>query len=409
MFMTRSVRLLSGVAFGAVAALTLLSGGCPGGYVPDAATLEAISEQVMLVSRSGDTLVLSKLDYPEGAFDDVLSGAFDASFEPPEATERFVSVNLATGEVESLSDLSEGASDPNSVGRVLANATWTVRLREGVEVTHSADGATSQYLTDLGDAIEAGQVWLVDLAGDWLALRVDRHASSGALLVLINLATGTQSVYDRLASYFDDGSIALDGDRLAFVAQTAFDPATQTVAEFLTGPGIDLVDLTTGERSTLVEDLGESYDHRLVWGPDELLWSTAGTERLSVESLNLTTRVRTTLYEVAISNGNSFSVVGDFSSRAVLLTTTTTEGIPEEGSVVFPTDISQTTVYTLHFFDGAELTLLEQSGDDFMAQGPSNVQALTEHYAAVFDTSAQELVIYDLNTRAARRVTPFAD
>ncbi len=408
MFSTRTARFLLSLACGGVAAVTLLSGGCPGGFIPDAATLEAISEQVMLVSRSGDTLVLSKLDYPEGAFDDVLSGGFDASFVPPEASERLVSVNLATGEVEALSNSSGGAWDPNSAGRVLANETWTARLSDGLHVTHNADGATSQYLTDLGDAIADGQLWLVELSGDWLALRVDRFATSGALLVLINLATGTQSVYDRLAGYFDDGSIALASDRLAFVAQPAFDPATQTVAEFLAGPGIDMVDLTTGARSTLVADLGESYEHRLIWGTDGLLWSTAGAEILRIESLNLTTLARTTLYEVASSEGNTFRQVVDINSRAVLLTTTTTEGFDEEGTVVFVTDVTQTTTHTLHFYDGTEWTLLEDASEDLMGQAQSELQVLTENYAAVLDARTQELVIYDLSTGAARRVTPFA-
>ncbi|MCG3125216.1 MAG: hypothetical protein CHACPFDD_00032 [Phycisphaerae bacterium] len=405
-FSSRGLNLVAGGLF-----LGLLNVGCGG--LPSPAQLESIAESTLLLRSNGNTVVLAKADFPSSAFNDLLSGA---ASEPPDATYRVLELNLDTNE-QVLVDDAAGSEDIyvssiDASGRArqpeLANEHWRASLSDtGVSVANLAAGAEQVYLTELGT--HTSNLSLAALESDRLIVQLHSDTGSSSLIVAIDLLTGRQQVFDRVSDF--GGSPALSGDLLAFRADAPFDAQTQSLDEFFAGDRIELVDLSTGQRSVITDDLTGFSAWGPVFGDGKLIWvdeeySDSGSS-LRIESYVFADASRRTLAEFVDSadSGDYVSLIA-LNGRAALLARYA--GPADFESIDF-SSFEQSVTYVLRVFDGDEVTLFEQAFETpFDTTGPGGA-VLTDDFAAVMDSRNNVLIAYDLRTGVITRTAVFAE
>lgn len=391
----------------------LLNTGCGG--LPTPAQLESIAESTLLLRSSGNTVVLGKADYPTSAFSDLLSGA---ATEAPDVPFRVVEVNLDTLEQVLIDDAASSdaifgsGAGLDASGRPapteLANERWHAVLRNaGVGVVNLGSGAEQTYLTELESLVSG--VSLVALDGDRLVVQLYRDSGGASLLVVLDLLSGEQRVIDRVDGF--GGSPALSGDLLAFRADAPFDPQTQPLEEFFAGDRVELVDLSTGQRSIIADDLTGFSAYGPIFGDGALIWvdesydDNGSTTRIEAYTLADGTRRVLAEYANSAESGDYVALI-DVSARAALLSRYSGSSQPE--SIDLST-FSESLTYFVRVFGGEEVTLLEQSFETpFDTAGPGGA-LLTDDFAAVVDGRANELIAYDLRTGVLTRTAVFAD
>jgi hypothetical protein len=407
------LRLGQVVACAGVNALCV--GGCGGALFPTGDALQSAAEAITLVSLSGNDLRLAKANVPEGYFDNV------SLLNPPdEGTIRpfpfyVVSVDLETLEVTVVDE----AADPNEVYAVappggygasnlaltLSDGTWTAMVDGQREFIRVINESTSEHDAYLNGAIDPNFVSLAGLENDRLVVVFARRFPADRLIIVIDLLTGRQQTVDRVAPQVFGRDIALEGDTLAFFALPGFDPETQSVDEFLTGPSIDVVDLSTGERRTLAEDVSPSYGFDLSLADGRITYVELRDDRLIVRAIDVATGERSTLATLSTNYpGETPTYVVAVSGTAALLREDHFSNLPM--SVFDIADYEQSVSYVLKPFDGTARTIVHYTLTSVFNFDPS-IAVLTNDAVVVYDPVAGELVVHEIATDETRRVSPF--
>ncbi len=389
------------VVFGCVLAAGIA--GC-GFFFPSPAALEAAAEMPSLQSVRGDVLRIVKPDLPSQALDPATYFAASFAADPnslPRPSFQVIEVDLTTGEVTPVAktqDESEVFGPP-----VLRSERWSAQERmdgPGVVVTDEQTGEQRVWLDDLREGIGTSPA---ALDGDRLVVLLSRPTSGEQLLDVIDLAGGEQTIIDQVSPQAWS-AVALSGDLLVFPAMPDFDPATQPLSEYLATDTLDVLDLSTGERRTILSDLGTLATGQVRFAGRRLMWLESRDTGHAVRSYDFDTQQAQTLLEVSNdAERAAFPWIIDFNERAALVEETL--NTTEPGDIPNPFAFQQIVRYIVMPYDGDPVTLLEFKQDS-MAPLPE-LQVLTDNYAAVLDRDFRTLVVHDLNTGQQRRITLF--
>lgn len=395
-------------AGGCVAGVPLTGGGIFGLPLPSPEQLRRQAEQPRFLGKSGDLLVVAKPLIPPDLFDNPAQlFALDPNkaFSP---TYRVSQIDLATGEITVLD---EAAPERDLYSRQwLAGAgqpdgRWKVSVslnRPPVVVEDRTTGETKEYLSELPDTTI---LEIAKLQDGRLVVQVSRLTGGGiTVIVVIDLETGEQMVIDRVEAFTPE-SVALKGDLLAFRAVPPFDPQTQPLTDFTKLESIDVVDLSTGERRTVVDELDEFADHRLWFAGDDVVWFTRTDNTLRVQSANVNTGEQTVVAELdALRGGTDSTALAGINSMAVMFQNTTALDVVRPG--LGSGGVPQTISYVVTPLAGEPVTILE-----FTVENPeffqTEIRGLSEHFAYVFDPRDESILVYNLETGETSRVFPF--
>lgn len=368
--------------------------------------LIASEEAPFLAGKQGDVIEIAKEDYPDGAVDPL------AIFSPETSqavvpTELAVRVDLATGDVTPITDPQErdAALAPPDL-RPLETARWSARLsRDGdIVVTDRESGDETTYFADLPDRLGVN---LIGLDGDWLVARITRFDSDAAVLVVIDLTTGEQVVVDHVAPNL--AAMALRDGLLVFEAVPPFDPQNQPLAALGAPDTLDLLDLRTQARQTIVEDASRIDYQGVRFDGQQVVWAEPG-ERFGQERIvayDIASGQTRTLLELTVGDeGNHFSMLDDFNSRAALVERVDSNFTDPVQLALNPGGFRQTVEYIVMPYDGEPVTILSFENTGVLNPLPG-IQVLTDNFAAVLDRDQKTLVVYDLNTGQTRRITLF--
>ncbi|MGE0480586.1 MAG: hypothetical protein AB7Q17_08955 [Phycisphaerae bacterium] len=398
-------RARNGIVLVSLAALGSM-GGCP---LIDSADLEASAEQLQLVGRTGNSLILGQADFPSAAFSlDSLARA-----TPPQGVLHTVRVNLDTLEVTPLADRStddEAANSEFGDGLrygALSSDAWSAEPdydTGGIVVRNVGSGVASRYL---GEHADAGYFELGALDGDRLAVTAVRRNGGDGLLLVIDLNNGQVTAIGPVISGDGTRAVALVGNQLAYWRPPGHD-GDGALAGFFAPPALELVNLETDERTRVATARGSHAELRVEFAAGRIVWSDWTSQVLNVSSYDPVEGTTLALASIATGGGeNSYTELRDFNGLAMLLSRVDTSGTPASPADAF--NLRQRVVVTLHFYDGRETTLLDRSESVSFSAGVPAVAVLTDRYAVVSDADADELIAYDLVSGETKRIRPFGN
>lgn len=381
--------------------LLLTPAGCP--YLSPA-QLEAGLEQMQLLGRTGDALLLGKSDFPRSSFSlaSLLGG------DVPMGVLRIVSMDLNTLAITPLPDRSADDSLDDLIGPyagiapVLTSPTWEARVDPaagGILVRNRLTGAEVRHFEGV-----AGPDLLrpAALDGDRLAAALFRPAGGDGVLLVIDLLTGESRIVGRILHSYSGGDVALAGDLVAFWSPPAFDPAVDPVGDFLDPDELVLLNLATGERRSIAAAPPLATRLHSAFVDGRLVWLKQTLEALRIGRYDPATQTAEPPLTIAESaSADRLIEVLEFNARALLWM------YVEDGGSDFAPPGGRVTV-TLQLFDGRSVVLVDNAPLDTFGLYGVSVAVLTDRYAIVSDPGADDLIVYDLHTGETQRLRPFA-
>lgn len=357
--------------------------------LPDAIPVFAQDSDFEIIGGDSERVLIARTDYSQ-------------EFE--EFT-RVASVDLRSLQSEVvLTDVN------SSVWSMRSDGSWVVWL------DHSADDLLIRA-HDLRDGTEAlymveppidGSLGLVQVDRGRLLVEVDDWDSNISALVVVDLATGDQTTFGPFT--LADGwlnSVTLSGDLLVTRVFPEIEAGTQDLDTLLAGANLDLVNLSTGEQSTLVSDVGSkpwAFNATLI-ANDQVIWVEQDIDRrlAEVRSYDLQTGEIDTLLDYDTSDFSDTVLFLGGGDDGLLFTRNEYE--PPTPPLFL--DGSEVEKYILWSFDGQAKTLFEiTTGHQRLGSTPLEYVGHFVVYRHPFDG---DFVIYDVKTQSQRRVDPFAD
>lgn len=302
-------------------------------------------------------------------------------------------------------------TDLNSdVWSMRSDGSWVVWLDHSahdllIRAHDLRDGTEALYMVE--PPID-GSLELVKVDGGRVLIEVDDWDSSISALVVVDLATGDQTTFGPFT--LADGwlnSVTLSGDLLVMRVFPEIEPATQDLDTLLAGANLELANLSTGEQSTLVSDVGSkpwAFNATLI-ANNQVIWVEQDIDRrlAEVRSYDLQTGDIDTLLDYDTSDFSNTVLFLGGGDDGLLFTRSEYE--PPTPPLFL--DGSEVEKYILWSFDGQAKTLFEiATGHQRLGSTPLEYVGHFVVYRHPFDG---DFVIYDVKTQSERRVDPFAD
>jgi len=386
--------------------------GLPGGFelFPPP---EAMEERLIL-GGTAERVIIARTANPEWAegleeleeFDPLRPWEFwekieefeDVEYEPPET--EVVAVNLRTLERELLlENIPVEAYALMTDGRWLA---WEDYEDEEIRVVDLESGVASSYFPGLAN----GRILGVNAVSEgYLILEAGLPSHVVTSLVVMDLQTEQQLFITPafLAGAWSDGqgSLAVIKDDLLvmhvwppFDEQSGFDNEAPLVST------IDIIDLTTGERSTLVADAGQDGGGLYLADDRILLMSSPWDSPVTVRSFPLDGSTSETLAEFDLAETDTrWSRVAGFNEHGVLISTS-------EQEMTSPLGFKSHEWLEFHAFDGRTVRIAESVIEAFSFQWPLTGW-LVEDFVIYRDPQTLDYVVFDVTAQSERRFDPF--
>lgn len=391
-----------------LAAATLTCGCIPPIPGITAPIPEGSLNDVLVVGGTAERTVLMQTRWPDPfggvAPADFLSGELGAElfeYEPPDT--EFVRVNLRTLEtqrlnVESVVDSFAARTD----GTWLAWQDWE---QAGVHVFNMDTG---EQTTHFGDAASRSILSIAALRDPYLVLQAGPPTYLTTALVVINLETDEQLfispalLVEGYIGYDTElGSVAVAGDRLAMHVWETLESA-EDLDRPLTST-IDLIDLTSGERSVLVENLdGEVHSALRLEADGLLLFHSPYAAPTTVRSFPLDGGDPLILAQ--FTPADSFAVYSE-------VETFNTHGLLIRTSVTGPTIFGNRELFDFRTFDGATTRMFEHTYTPFsyipFSSALLPAARLIDEFVVYQDSEQPGFVVVDVTTQTERRFDPF--
>lgn len=400
--MSRKVYAIGVVGLGLTIAGTA---GCPGGW-PDPGTLSAALEYETTIGGNENRVVLMKQEYPElppfnwweiilnpAAVAEKLESLDESAFLP---TTRLVMVDLDSLTLTPLTH-EDIAVQPYFWGET--DGRWLVWQEDDSDGVHVLDLETAARSVVMQDT---QSIWIDQIEDGWLLAKVSRGL--GVILLARNLASGDE--LNLLVNPAGWGA-SISGSRMA--VQYFPDPFededpgivevnTDDLAALLES-NVDVLDLETGERQTVLTGLSDGKSARI---GGEILWIEQYGDggMTSLEAYNLQTDETTTMTLPPLPDPSAERYLEDVGPIGVLVSTC---WYSENGS-------ESHELWELWTPEGTVQTVLDHSQsydsfslDDSVAPWPEIVGSRLIYH----DPQTADWVLYDPATGSGQAVRPF--
>ena len=284
---------------------------------------------------------------------------------------------------------------PASDGRWLA---WADHHEKVLRVRDLESGAESRFLEG---QVEGGSVELLGLRAGRLVLSASGSESVAATLVVIDLASGEQSSIGMLEGTVSPWDVEVADDWLAL-------PVYPTVQGESDGPSlgvrIDLVDLRSGQRRTLPEDIPGGSSSRTI-SNGQVRWPSEGedAEHGDIRSYDPDTGEVVTVATYDLPTGTDWTSVVDIGQSGVLLAQERYESDSASGSFLG----GQTVAYIYVPAEGPAITLHEFSyafpNVPYYAEPPQFI----DRFVLFRHAYEGDYIVFDPQFETERRLDPF--
>lgn len=404
-----------------VSPLVLLAGGgCPPtGFLPGGEAFrdlpaEALEQRIVLGGSAERTIIART------AFDDPFANGFPPfdpfdpasieAFEPDPPQTDVIVVNLNT--LESRIVLTGLAVDAFSLITDGQRVAWFDHLDEVVKIVDLDTGAETRLFPGfLRNRVSRVLV----IEGPYVVVQAGPSGAFGTALIVVNLETNEQSVIAPalLVNSFGGfgglpGSVAIDADTLAVHSWPPLTLETDLSDEAALATTIDLVDLGTGQRTTLLPDAGDG-------GNDSILLAAGRVLLMSTPNEFDAVRVTTTVRGISI-DGQTTETLLEFSRDQTLTTSSFIVGFNEWGVLVQVTEFALPPSFRvsdrleIRTLAGATIVVAESITTDLLGFGPSLPPdpRLIDNYVVYHDPQVFDFVVFDVDAQSLRRFDPFA-
>ena len=426
------------ITIGALCGVLLLNAGCdtftgsllglPGSETLTAedfathAVLGGTAERT-LMARTVNPLSTALLDELP-VFNPLNPGAYFEALQELGYTEDFVyepsktevvAVNLNTLESEVLaSDLSADQYNLKTDGRWLVwiEYEWDEQNNE-TDSVHVVDlNSEDQTETVQFEGMAGGRLHnIVAVSEGYLILTAGSAPYDDTSLVVMNLETQETREIEQvyLVGWDGDsngqGGSAIVADAVLYMYVWPPDEGEIDLTDVTPITGrIDTVDLTSGERATLIDGLDGNYDDRMYIFGDRLLVKSVvyeWVETTTIRSYPLAGGAGTDLLEYTIVDYmTGWGTVDDVNDRGVVIQTSNSEwkglfNIQEHDTVEFRP------------YEGEAVPVAETTVNTFDVTFDWSVGRLIDKYVLYRDATSGEFVVFDVEKQTERRFDPF--